>query len=204
MRERLVGARSRNLLRPAIVVGAISVVMTILAGCTSAPPAPGVQAAAYTAPQNYTIGPGDRLKVTVFAEPDLSGEFQVAGDGTLSLPLAGETQAAGLTADGVRQRIAGQLASGGFVRDPNVAVEVVGYRPFNVFGEVRDAGQYEYRPGMTVRDAIAMAGGYSYRADRSRVFIEKSGAGQEVKVPIGGTALYVQPGDSIRIPERFF
>lgn len=155
-------------------------------------------------PTSYRISEGDKLDVKVFGEPEMSGEVQVDGEGAISLPLVGRMRAAGMTATALRGRITKQIAAKGFVQDPNVTVAILSYEPFNIFGEVRNAGQYTYRPGMTVRDAVALAGGYTYRANKKDVYIKNKFGSAEEKLSMSGPELYVQPGDSLRVSERFF
>lgn len=159
---------------------------------------------AYVKPTSYRISEGDRLDVKVFGEPEMSGEVQVDGEGTISLPLVGRLTAAGLTAGALRGQITSQIRAKGYVQDPNVTVSILSYEPFNIFGEVRNAGQYNYRPGMTVQDAIALAGGYTYRANKKYIHIKHENGNREEKLSMAGEKLYVQPGDSLRVSERFF
>jgi polysaccharide export outer membrane protein len=134
----------------------------------------------------------------------MSGEVQVDGEGAISLPLVGRMRAAGMTATALRGGITKQIAAKGFVQDPNVTVAILSYEPFNIFGEVRNAGQYTYRPGMTVRDAVALAGGYTYRANKKDIYIKNKFGSAEGKLSMNESELYVQPGDSLRVSERFF
>lgn len=179
-----------------------------LAGCASgAMPANDLgqaSSSAYAKPTTYEISDGDKLDIKVFGEPDMSGQVQVDAEGAISLPLIGRMQAAGLTAPALRSRITHQILAKGLVQDPNVTVAILSYEPVNIFGEVRDSGQYTYRPGMTVHDAIALAGGYTYRANKNYVYIQHQDANGEQKLSMAGARLYVQPGDAIRVPERYF
>lgn len=151
----------------------------------------------------YRLSPGDKVKVTVFNEPDLTGEFQVNAAGNVAFPLAGEIPAQGKSVDEFKAVLTRTL-SGRYVKNPRVAVEVVNYRPFNVIGEVRNAGQFPYRPGLTVQDAVAMAGGYTYRANTRTVYVRRADASGEATVQMDGERVPVLPGDNIRVPERYF
>jgi len=163
-----------------------------------------VQASALTSdPGEYRIAPGDKLKVTVFNEPELTGEFQVRENGNVAFPLAGEVRAAGASATEFQQRLTQHLR-GRYVRDPKVSVEIADYRPVNVIGEVRNAGQYAYRPGLSVQDAVALAGGYTYRANTRTVYIRRRNASGEIAVQMDGERVAVLPGDNVRVPERYF
>lgn len=150
----------------------------------------------------YRLGSADRLKVTVFGEPELSGEFVVDGQGYVSLPLIDSVKVDGLT---VRefQRLAEQRFADGFLREPRVSAEVVNYRPFYILGEVARPGEYPYTNGLTVMNAIATAEGFTYRANKRFVLIKAVEADEEIRVELKPT-LQVQPGDTIRVVERFF
>ncbi len=190
----------------------VTVAAVLLAACgggassSSGTIAPAARAAATPAPavsrQAYTLGGGDELRVIVFGEQDLSGEFVVDGDGFVSLPLIGEVSAGGLTLREFEQQVAEALASG-YLRDPRVSAEVLNFRPFYIIGEVSEGGEYPFVQGMTVLNAVAVAGGYTYRADRNRVFITRVNSPGEVEYR-ASQGVNVLPGDIIRIPERFF
>ena len=170
---------------------------TALAQTASAPPPPVAPAAA-----DYQLGSGDKIRVTVYGEPSLSGEFFVNGSGMVSLPLIGEVKAAAL---GVRQfQDAVQNAlSDGYLKEPRVSVEVLTFRPFYILGEVEKPGTYPYTSGLTVLNAVATAAGFTYRADKGKVFIKRLGESEERKYTLDPSTP-VSPGDTIRIGERFF
>jgi protein involved in polysaccharide export with SLBB domain len=149
----------------------------------------------------YKLGSGDRIRLVVFRHEDLSGEFTLDGAGNFAMPLIGEVQAYGLTTREVEQRVADKLKDG-YLVDPQVGVEVLNYRPFYILGEVRSPGSYPYVNGMTVLNAVALAGGFSYRALQDDFLLQRGGsntAGQEVP---GTTPLL--PGDIVTVQERFF
>lgn len=150
----------------------------------------------------YQLGSGDKVRLIVFGEKDLSGEFVVNGAGIISLPLIGDVQARGLTASGLQTRIA-EAYGQGYLIDPKVNVEVLNFRPFYILGEVNKPGEYPYSDGLTVVNAVARAEGYTYRADTRRVYIKHANKEKEVAVPLNSTVM-VAPGDTIRIGERFF
>lgn len=177
----------------------------------AAPPqaAPAATVAPATAPTiatatdtDYRLGSGDKVRVTVYGEPDLSGEFFVTGSGLVSLPLVGEVKAAGLKV-GEFQEAVQKALSDGYLKEPRVSAEVLGFRPFYILGEVTKPGTYPYTSGLTVLNAVATAGGYTYRADKKQVFIKRDGATTEVKTVLSPSTT-VAPGDTIRIGERFF
>ncbi|MEZ5898152.1 MAG: polysaccharide biosynthesis/export family protein [Hyphomicrobiaceae bacterium] len=149
----------------------------------------------------YRLGIGDKLKVTVFGEDSLSGATEVNALGQVSLPLIGDMPAKGLALQELKDAIARRLADG-YIKNPKVTVEMTNYRPIYVHGEVKNGGEFQFKNGVSLRDAVAMAGGYTYRADQSYIYIGREGeADVAVRMP---TDVPVLPGDNIRIPERFF
>lgn len=151
---------------------------------------------------NYVLSGGDRVRVVVFGDPALGGEFTIAGTGLIAMPLIGQVDVRGLTPVQLQDRIVAKLADG-YMKDPRVAVEVLSTRPFYILGEVNKPGQYPYANGLTVLGAVAQAGGYTYRAKTRQVFIKHAGQDQEVAETVTATTL-VAPGDTIRIKERWF
>lgn len=150
----------------------------------------------------YRLGAGDKLKITVFGEDNLSGQFEVSPTGGVGIALAGEIQAKGLTVQEFRDAVASKLLREGILKHPKVAVDVLNYRPIYVHGEVKTGGEFQYKSGLRLRDAVAMAGGYTYRADQSYILLGRDDQGEK-QVNMPGDA-FVLPGDNIRIPERFF
>ncbi len=149
----------------------------------------------------YTLGSGDRIKMTVFGEDDLSGEFQVDGGGYISFPLIGELRVRGLSLRELEQDIIKELKDG-FLRDPSISLEVLNYRPFYILGEVNKPGQYEYVSGINLHNAVAMAGGYTHRARRNRAEITRTNPEKVIEDAQHSTVIL--PGDIINIRERFF
>lgn len=152
--------------------------------------------------QVYRLRSGDKLRVTIFGEEDLSGEFEVNVYGAVALPLVGEVKAQDLSLQEFRDTATRAFAKG-YLKEPRVSVQVMNYRPFFVQGEVRQGGQFDYRTGLTIRDAIAMAGGYTYRAVQNHIVLVRDGTNGEIKLRTPSNAL-VLPGDNISVPERFF
>ncbi len=152
--------------------------------------------------QAYVLGVGDRIRMTVFGEADLSGDYEVGSTGFVALPLIGDVKAAGQPLQAFEQAVKQKLSQG-YLRDPRVSAQVVNYRPFFILGEVAKPGSYPYVNGMTVLNAVALAGGYTYRADRSDVTVTRSGDGEKQETKVPETAV-IMPGDIIRVPERFF
>lgn len=160
------------------------------------------RSAVHAADASYRLGPGDRVKVTVFGHDDLSGEFAIDGAGRLSLPLIREVTAAGISAADLELVIAGKLKPD-YVKNPRVSVEVLTYRPFYIIGEVKNPGSYPYVSGMTVVNAVALAGGFTYRADDRKVTVIRGSNDEQSKRQVG-LQTPVLPGDVIRVGERFF
>jgi polysaccharide export outer membrane protein len=147
------------------------------------------------------IQPGDRIKLIVYAEENLSGFYDVSPTGTLTLPLAGTIKAAGLSRAELERAVRRRYAE--TLQEPNVAVDVVEFRPFYIMGETEKPGQYPYRSGLNVLTAVSTAGGLTYRASRSRVLIQHPGETVWREYALTSDVL-VSPGDLIRIPERYF
>lgn len=171
----------------------ISSAQGVAAGQTSAPALPTYA---------YALSGGDKVRVVVFGDASLGGEFTISGSGFISLPLIGEVDVRGLTSTQLQDRIAARLADG-YLKDPRVAVEVLSTRPFYILGEVNKPGQYPFADGLTVQGAVAQAGGYTYRAKTKQALIKHAGQDVETSVRVSAETM-VAPGDTIRIKERWF
>lgn len=195
----------QRLPRPkAIVACAATALAALLAASCAA--APALQAPSYAtadpdASRTYRLGIGDKLKIVVFGEENLSGQFEVNALGQVSIPLVGEVPAANRPISQFRDAIARRL-SDGYLKNPRVTVDVLNYRPIYVHGEVKSGGEFPFKSGLRLRDAVALAGGYTYRANQSYVAVFREGQG-EMNVPMS-SRFNIMPGDNIRIPERFF
>ena len=151
--------------------------------------------------EDYRLGPEDKVKVTVFGEQDLSGEFVVDSSGVMAPPFVGQINVKGMTLREFEAAYAAKLRNAQILRDPRVTAEVTSFRPIYVLGEVKKPGQYAYVSGMTVQKAVALAEGYTYRAAESTVEITRGGHKFTIDVT---PQTKVLPGDELRIPERFF
>lgn len=180
----------------------IASIFLLLANATSAPADPANAPGPVATTNVYRLDSGDKVKVVVYGEEDLSGEFQVDGGGNLTLPLIGEVRAAGLTTAELERAVEDNLAHG-YLVSPRVSAEVTNYRPFTILGEVNKPGEYPYENGMTVLNAVALAGGYTYRAEQDTVYIRRKGAAKEDSTPADDRT-QVNPGDTIRVAERLF
>ena len=157
---------------------------------------------AQSSTEEYILDAGDKVRVLVFDEDDLSGEHEVSANGFISIPLIGEVKAAGLGERGLEAAIISKLADG-FLVNPRVSVQVLNYRPFYVMGEVNNPGSYPYVSGMTVLNAVAMGGGFTYRADEKNIFVTRANDPEQKKQKVESMTR-VLPGDVINVEERFF
>lgn len=187
-------------------VAAACLGVTLLAGaCASPEVISGPQFVTQGGPaalqRVYRIGIGDKLKISVYGEDNLSGPVEVNAFGQVSLPLIGEMPATGMALNEFRDSVSRRLADG-YIKNPKVTVEMTNYRPIYVHGEVKNGGEFQFKNGVSLRDVVAMAGGYTYRADQSYLYIGREGEPDvAVRLPADVPVL---PGDNIRIPERFF
>lgn len=190
----------------ALQIASAGLAAIVLAGCESTPAAQqaatATDAATPRTVQAYKLGAGDQVRITVFNHVDLSGEFEVDGSGAIALPLIGQVQATDLTTRELEARLT-ERYSDGFLKEPRVNAEVMTYRPFYILGEVSTPGEYPYTSGLSVINAVAAAGGFSYRANKKIVYIKTAEGTQEVKYPLNAATM-VQPGDTIRVDERIF
>ena len=150
----------------------------------------------------YRLGPGDEIKLSFYDEPSLSGEFGLDGRGVVDLPLVSEVKLGGLTSSEAVKEIR-QKYSQGYLQDPKLTLKITEYRPFYILGEVRAPGRYSFEENLTVLEAVAMAEGFTYRANQDRLeIIRKIGSRQNTIVV--GKHQKVMPGDIIKVKERFF
>lgn len=167
-------------------------------------PAPAMDTSAATfSMENYILGPNDKVKISVYGEAGLTGEYVISSDGRISLPLVGNVNASNKTVKQFQDELVAAYRDGGYLKDPKITAEVVSARPFFILGEVKIPGQYPCLNGMTVMNAVATAGGFTYRAQNDTVFIRHPGEATEHKEKLSDTTP-VFPGDTIRIDERWF
>lgn len=174
------------------------VIAGLLTGCAPGRDLPPLPPAASG---EYRLGPGDAVRLIVFGEEQLTGEFRVNDSGVIAVPLLGSIRATGLSPAELETSVGSALKRGNLLRNPAVSAEVTAYRPIFVLGEVNRPGQYPYAPGMTVVSAVAVAGGFTYRAVEGYASVVRSAAGTalEGKAP---RQAFVQPGDVITVFER--
>lgn len=161
-----------------------------------------IVAADLRVPEAYTLATGDRLRIIVFGQDSLSNIYQIDAAGRIAMPLIGPVQVGGLGTAGAAAAIEARLRAG-FIREPKVTVEVDTYRPFFILGEVTTSGQFPYVNGMTVQTAVAIAGGFTPRAERDVAELTRRTSRGIIigEVPI---TYPVRPGDTIVIKERWF
>lgn len=160
------------------------------------------QAGAVPNEGGYTLGPGDKVRVTIFGETDLSGEYQIDGNGNIRLPLMGMTHAVGFTAGGLEAVIRAALVPN-YLRNPRINVEIMAYRPIYVVGAVQKPGQYSYVNDMTLLNAVALAGGFNTQAKESTVYVRHEG-GTEEQAFQTNMPLLIRPGDTVRVETTIF
>lgn len=172
----------------------------LLAACVGQTPVAGGGPPA--AADALKLASGDKLKVTTYGEPSLTGEFQVTPAGTIAFPLIGDMPAVGMEPVGLAKALETKLGSG-YLLNPKVSVEVLSYRPIYILGEVQKPGEYPFTQGLTIRGAVSKADGYTYRANQNKVFVKRAGEAGETEYPM--TADFaIMPGDTVRFSERYF
>jgi polysaccharide export outer membrane protein len=177
------------------------VVLAVLASCAS----PARRLPALPNDQNgaiYLLGAGDSLRITVFGEADLSGTFKISDNGALVMPLVGQVKAQGLSIPELQKKLVSQLNVKA-VKSPDVTIQIEEYRPFFILGEVKNPGSYPYVPEMTVLTAVAIAGGFTFRASQDEVSVtrKRNGAPLEARATRESPVL---PGDVVYVFERHF
>ena len=179
--------------------------MFVLAACDSdsTPIVPMAAAAGGSPGDSNKLGPNDRLRITVFGQPTLTGEYSLDGNGVLAFPLIGNVPANGVTTNQLQQAIAAKLEPD-YLVNPNVSAEIVSRRPFYVIGEVQKPGNYPDVSDITAVNAIAMAGGFTRRARKNDFYIRRLDKdGKPVRIEANaGTVL--QAGDTLEVRERVF
>jgi polysaccharide export outer membrane protein len=173
------------------------------AGCARrAAPIADMPDTAMAAAETYTLDSGDKLRIVVFGQEGLTSSYAVDAGGNVTMPLIGSVRARGQSTTQLAGGIAAKLREG-FIREPHVAVEIETHRPFFILGEVTAPGQYPYVANMTVETAVAIAGGFAPRAQKSPVVISRANRGDVLRMSVPFSAP-VRPGDTIVVGERWF
>lgn len=150
----------------------------------------------------YRLDAGDKLRIVVFGQEGLTNTYAVDAGGSITMPLIGGVRARGLTPASLASAITAKLKQG-YLREPYVAVEIESYRPFFILGEVAAPGQYPYVPNLTVESAVAIAGGFTPRAQRGTVKLTRTGEGGAIQATVPPNTM-MRPGDTIVVGERWF
>jgi protein involved in polysaccharide export with SLBB domain len=145
---------------------------------------------------------GEKIRINVYGEPTLSGDYEIDPNGVVSLPLAGTVRAVGLTQPEFEQELAKKFKSE-YLKNPKVTVTILQFRPIYMVGEIAKPGEFPYKPGLNILTAMALAGGGTYRANRNYVLIQHIGETATKEYPQSATTM-ILPGDLIRVPERYF
>jgi polysaccharide export outer membrane protein len=178
----------------------VAALVLAMAGCA---PGGDLQALPDYTPGAYKLGGGDQIRIITFGNDQLTGQFRVDDQGKVAVPLLGNVQAAGLTPSELATQLDDELRAQKFLKDPSVSVEVLAYRPIFVLGEVNKPGQYPYQPGMTVLTAVAVAGGYTYRAYQPYAADIRTVGGHAETGKVTPQS-FLAPGDVVKIFERHF
>ena len=183
--------------------GAVTILTAVFLLVASCAPGSDLPPLPETPPGAYQLGVDDEVRIISFGEDQLTGKFRVNDRGDIAMPLIGTSPASGTTTSELEHRIAQRILDKKLLLDPSVSVEILSYRPIFVLGEVTKPGQYPYQPGMTVLTAVAVAGGFTFRAqtDEASILRKIDGHPVEGRVPRGTE---VQPGDVVNILERYF
>ncbi|MCH9808333.1 MAG: polysaccharide export protein [Alphaproteobacteria bacterium] len=186
----------------AAILAAMGTVLTF--GCADGNSLPPPSFATNTGPgleNAYRLDIGDKVKLSVFDEENISGEYEVNGRGNMAVPLIGEIPAKGRSLKELKRTLSARLANG-YIKNPRISLDITNYRPIYVHGEVKSGGKFQYHNNLTFEDAVAMAGGYTYRAQKSYLILTRAGQ-RPVRLPLPAS-IPVLPGDNILISERFF
>ncbi len=177
-----------------------------MASTTAANPAPPRQEQtpdeAGNSGNDYVLDSGDRLRVTVFGEEDLSGEFEIDGKGRIYMPLIGAVTVGNKTLQGAQNQIINLLMPD-YLKNPKVSLEVMNYRDFYILGEVNSPGNFPFQNGLTVINAVALAGGYTGRASKENITVVRNKDPKQKETRIGLEEI-VFPGDILRVKQRLF
>ena len=156
------------------------------------------------AEDEYRVSSGDKLHIIVFGEDTLTGDYVITSGGNLTFPIVGNLPAGDKTVEQLQTVLSAKLADG-YVNNPRVSIQVVSFRPFYILGEVNRPGEYPVSTGLTLQQAVASAGGYTYRANTRRVFLKRANEVQEKLMDLRESGpIVVRAGDTIRIAERHF
>lgn len=181
-------------------------VCLMLSGCggTEATPvsAAELQRLKAEAAASPPLQPGERIHIIVYGEASLSGDYEIDPSGYVAIPLAGTIKAAGLTPHQLEEQLAAAYRTSKYLTNPKITVEVVAFRPFYILGEIKNPGSYPYVGGLNILSAFAIAGGRTYRANRSYVLIQHAGESSMHRYDLDWS-IPILPGDIIEVPQRY-
>lgn len=197
-------------MKKSVFATALFVFTILLANC-AAPVASAVSAVTTAATvattpldDEYSLAPGDKIRVIVFGEDTLTGEYVITSGGNLSFPLVGNLKATDKTVEQLQTALASAL-NDGYLNNARVSIQVISFRPFYILGEINRPGEYPVSTGLTLQQAVASAGGYTYRANSRRVFVKRANATEERLFDLRDPKpIIIRAGDTIRIGERHF
>ncbi|HET7850299.1 MAG TPA: polysaccharide biosynthesis/export family protein [Pseudolabrys sp.] len=182
------------------------VLAVVLAACSAVANVQPQALSSYAGPRGtdgpYILRPNDHVRLKAYNDDLLTDEYEIDSNGYVSIPLVGRVKAAGLTTRQLEQRLDAQM-KGKLAQKPEISIEIATYAPFYIYGEVKKAGEYPFRPGLTVADAIAIAGGLTYRANENQIYVRRAGRPTEQTVALD-QRVPIFPGDNIRVSERMF
>lgn len=185
--------------------GVIFCIAAAISGCAGSNlPTASVSSVNQEVTERYSLAAGDDLKITVFDEPNLTGEYKVGVGGDLSLPLIDPIKAQGKSPQDVAGEITELLKLGQYVLYPRVSVEILNHRPYYILGEVKNPGEYPYSGNLSFEQAVAKAGGFTPRANRGSIVLRRQDWQTGKKIVLDDEALKIAPGDTITVQEAFF
>ena len=153
----------------------------------------------------YRVGPGDTLRISTYMETELTNSFTVLPSGKLAFPLTGEVDVAGLTTEEIRAMLEQRLVAGGMVKGAKLAVNIEEFRPIYILGEVAKPGRYPFEANMTLQRAVAVAGGYTVRANSRQLIVRRDGDSANRRIPLEVKHQFsLRPGDTLTVPKRYF
>jgi polysaccharide export outer membrane protein len=191
MKVTLTQARLYRIAPLALLIGAL----IILSACFS--PVRKLAPLATDTARPYLLGPGDELQITIFGDTDLTGAYKVSDSGTIAMSVVGLVPAQGLSLSEFQERLIERLKARA-IKSPDVAIQLAAYRPFFILGEVKNPGSYVYIPNMTVLTAVALAGGFTFRAAENDISVTRVPQGERRAT----RSSPVLPGDVIYVFER--
>lgn len=149
---------------------------------------------------SYRLDTGDKVSIKVYDEEDLAVETRLNDRGRINYSYLGEMEITGLTTQEVEELVANKLKDG-YLLNPSVSVTVLEYRPFFINGEVSSPGDYPYQPGLTLEKAVSIAGGFTDRASRRKIYLLRGDSDERSRI---GFQDGIEPGDIVTIEEGFF